>query len=174
MRGYLRSRAILSKLRHPDFFRIPLGQTRDLLLVLRRMKTHIILKGFAALLLFSPLAAMADDSPLAKQMEALDDAFKGFRKEKDAAKGAAQAREAQQALIRGFGETPLMLTKMPDGPEKETAAAQFRVMMAAVLVKLCEAEHKFLTGDMAGIEKIVADLKDLRKQGHDKFMEDEE
>jgi hypothetical protein len=165
---------ILSKLWHPDFFGNPLGQTRDLLLGLRRMKTHIILKGFAALLLFSPLAAMGDDSPLAKQMEALDDAFKGFHREKDAAKGAAQAREAQQALIRGFAETPMILSKMPDGPEKEQAAAQFRVMMAAVLVKLCEVEHKFLTGDIAGIEKLIADLKDLRKQGHDKFMEDEE
>ena len=139
------------------------------------MKTHMILKGFAALLLLAPLTAMADrESPLAKQMGALDDAYKGFRKEKDAAKGAAQAREAQQALIRSFGETPPMLAKMPDGPEKEKAAAHYRTMMAAVLVKLCEVEHKFLSGDMAGVEKLVAELKEMRKEGHDKFMEDEE
>jgi hypothetical protein len=118
---------------------IRLGQTRALLLILPRMKTHIFLKGFAALILFAPLSAMAeDDSPLAKQMEALNDAYKGFRKEKDAAKGAVQAREAQLALARGFQETPPMLAKMPDGPEKTKAAAQYRAMMAATLVKLCE------------------------------------
>lgn len=157
-----------------EFPKIPLGKTCDLLLVSPRMKTRILLKGFAALILFAPMSAIAaDDSPLAKQMESLDDAYKGFRKEKDAAKGAAQAREAQQALIRGFAETPPMLAKMPDGQEKEKAAAHYRTMMAAVLVKLCEVEHKFLAGDIAGVEKLVAELKDLRKQGHDKFMEDE-
>jgi hypothetical protein len=157
------------------FPEIPLGQARDLVLVLSRMKTRILLKGFAALILFVPLSAVADgDSPLAKQMESLDDAYKGIRKEKDAAKGAAQAREAQQALIRSFAETPSMLAKMPDGPEKEQAAAHYRVMMAAVLVKLCEVEQKFLMRDIAGVEKLVAELKGLRKEGHDKFMEDEE
>jgi soluble cytochrome b562 len=139
------------------------------------MKTRIFLIGSAALFLLAPMSAVADsDSPLAKHMEALDDAYKGFRREKDPAKGAAQAREAQQALIRGFAEIPTMLAKMPDGPEKEKAAAQYRTMMAAVLVKLCEVEQKFLTGDIAGVETLVAGLKDLRKEGHDKFMEDEE
>jgi soluble cytochrome b562 len=154
---------------------IRLGQTRALLLILPRMKTHIFLKGFAALILFAPLSAMAeDDSPLAKQMEALNDAYKGFRKEKDAAKGAVQAREAQLALARGFQETPPMLAKMPDGPEKTKAAAQYRAMMAATLVKLCEVEKLFLSGDLAGVEKLVAELKEMRNEGHDKFMEDEE
>jgi soluble cytochrome b562 len=139
------------------------------------MKTRIFLIGFAALFFLAPLSAMADgDSPLAKQMEALDDAFKAFRKEQDGTKGAAQAREAQQALIRAFAETPPMLTKMPDGPEKAKAAAQYRAMMAAVLVKLCEVEQTFLAGDIAGVEKLAAELKELRKKGHDKFMEDEE
>jgi hypothetical protein len=166
---------ILSKFRRPDFPQIPLGQIRTLLLVLSRMKSRIFLTGFAALFLFSPMSAMAEsDSPLAKQMEALDDAYKGFRREKDPAKGAAQAREAQQALIRGFVETPPMLAKMPAGPEKEKAAAQYRAMMAAVLVKLCEVEQMFLSGDIAGVEKLVAGLKEMRKEGHDKFMEEEE
>ena len=146
-----------------------------LLLVLPRMKTHLLLKSFAALLLLSPMTAIADeDSPLAKQMEALDDAFKGFRREKDAAKGAEQARAAQLALVRGFVETPPMLAKMPDGPEKAKAAAQYRAMMAAVLVKLCEVEQKFLAGDIAGVETLVAALKESRTEGHDKFMEEEE
>lgn len=49
------------------------------------------LNGFVS----SMMAIMTDDdSPLAKQMETLDDACKSLRKEKDGAKGAAQAREA--------------------------------------------------------------------------------
>lgn len=158
-----------------DFPQIQRGQTCAMLFVSQCMKSRMFLTGLAALVLLAPVAVMAaDDSPLAKEMEKLDDAFKAFRKESDAAKGAVQAREAQQAAVRGFMEIPTMISKMPDGPEKEKAAAQYRLLTATLLVKLCEVENKFLAGDVAGVEKLVADLKDLRKKGHNQFMEDEE
>jgi len=41
-----------------------------------------------------------------EKMEALTDAYKGFRKEKDPKKGAAEARKAQNALIKILGSHP--------------------------------------------------------------------
>lgn len=66
-----------------------------------RMKKLI----FPALLLVSALtlptpvrAQDKEDTPLAKEMEKVDEAFKGFRRETDPVKGAKAAREAQDAL----------------------------------------------------------------------------
>jgi soluble cytochrome b562 len=114
-----------------------------------------------------------EDTPLGKQMESFNDAYKVFRKETDPAKGAAAAREAQQAVIKGLAETPAMLVKMPEGPAKAKAAAEYRKMLGKVFVSLCEVEEAFLAGKIDDVAKIVATLKDMKKEGHDKFIEEE-
>lgn len=126
-------------------------------------------------LLLSPAgAADKEETPLAKQMEAMNDAFKGFRRETDAVKGAAQAREAQQAALKSATEVPALLKAMPDGPEKAKALAQYRKMIGKLFVTLCEVEEAFLNGKIDEVAKIVEALKDAKKTGHDKFMEEEE
>lgn len=135
------------------------------------MKTRWILLGCAACFIL-PLTA-DEDTPLGKQMEAMNDAYKAFRKETDPAKGAALAREAQQALAKSMGELPAMLAKMPEGPEKAKAAAEYRKMIGRCYVTLCEVEEAFLAGKPEEVEKLVASLKDMKKTGHDKFMEEE-
>lgn len=119
-----------------------------------------------------PISA-EEETPLGKQMEAFNDAYKAFRRETDPAKGAALAREAQQAVIKGLGELPSMLAKMPDGAAKSKAAAEYRRMMAKLLVSLCEVEEAFLDGKTDKVAEIVESLKEMKKAGHDKFMEDE-
>ncbi len=114
-----------------------------------------------------------EDTPLGKQMESFNDAYKAFRKETDPAKGAAAAREAQQAVLKGLAETPAMLVKMPEGPAKAKAAAEYRKMLGKVFVTLCEVEEAFLAGKIDDVAKIVATLKDMKKEGHDKFIEEE-
>lgn len=136
------------------------------------MNTRLIILACAAGFL-SPISA-AEDSPLAKQMESVDDSYKAMRKETDAAKGAAEARKAQQALIKTMGETPNLVAKMPAGPAKELAAAEYRKMIGQAYVALCEMEEAFLKGKPEEVAKITAALKELKKAGHDKFMEEEE
>lgn len=119
-----------------------------------------------------PISA-EEETPLGKQMEAFNDAYKAFRRETDPAKGAALAREAQQAVVKGLGELPSMLAKMPDGAAKSKAAAEYRRMMAKLLVSLCEVEEAFLDGKTDKVAEIVESLKEMKKAGHDKFMEDE-
>lgn len=138
------------------------------------MKIRMILLGCAVCLLGSVIAAEDQaDSPLAKQMETFNDAYKAIRKETDPAKGAALSREAQQAVLKGILETPEMLAKMPEGPTKAKAAAEFRKMMGRAFVTLCEVEEAFLAENIAEVAKLVDVLKEMKKAGHDKFMEEE-
>lgn len=116
---------------------------------------------------------MAEDTPLVKQMESVNDSYKAMGKTTDAAKGAAEARKAQQALIKTMGETPMLVSKMPDGPAKELAAAEYRKMIGQALVAMCEIEMAFLNGKTEEVQKITAALKEMKKAGHGKFMEEE-
>jgi soluble cytochrome b562 len=129
-----------------------------------------------AVLAFAILAAIptvrADDTPLGSQMESLNDAYKALRKETDSAKGAAFAREAQQAVLKGLAENPEMLSKMADGPEKTKAAAVYRRMMGQLYVLLCDVETAFLEGKTDEVAKLVESIKELKKAGHDKFIEE--
>ena len=117
-------------------------------------------------------AAEKEETPLGKQMQAMNDAFKGFRKETDPVKGAAQAREAQQAALKGVLEIPERLKAMPEGPEKVKALLEYRKMLGKLFVTLCEVEEAFLNGKMDEVAKIVAAIKEMKKAGHDKFMEE--
>lgn len=137
------------------------------------MKLRLILMSCAACLVLPVFAQDKEDTPLGKQMDAFNTAYKAFRKETDSAKGAAQARDAQQAVIKGLGEAPEMLAKMPDGPAKAKASAEFRKMMSKVLVTLCEIEEAFLAGKPDDVAKGVTALKEMKKAGHDKFIEEE-
>ena len=121
-----------------------------------------------------PLCAEGDkpESPLARQMSEIDDAYKALKKETDPEKGAAAARVAQQALALGLAELPQMLKKMPDGPAKAAAAAEYRKLMAQCYVIFCEIEQAFLAGKIDQVEGLIENLKAIKKTGHQKFIED--
>jgi soluble cytochrome b562 len=139
------------------------------------MKHRFLLLGCAVCLTGSAFATEGHEhTPLGEQMEAFNDAYKAFRKETDSAKGAAHAREAQEALLKGVSELPEMLKKMPDGPARQKAAAEYRKMMGRVFVTVCEVEEAFLAGNIDEVAKLVEALKQMKKEGHNKFMEDEE
>lgn len=125
-------------------------------------------------LMLTPARAAEEHTKLEEQMEALDDAFKGFRRETDAVKGAAAARESQMAALKSAAEVPITLKAMPEGPEKAKALAEYRKMMGKLFVTLCEVEEAFLNGKMDEVAKIVDVIKEMKKTGHDKFVEDEE
>lgn len=116
-------------------------------------------------------AKAEEHSALGKQMETMNKAFKAFRSETDPVKGATQARAAQQAALKSTAEVPEMVEQMPDGPEKIKASLEYRKMMGKLFVTLCEVEGAFLAGNTAEVAKIVDSLKEMKKTGHDKFIE---
>ena len=133
----------------------------------------LILCGFAATMMFVQPSRADEDTPLAKQMEAMNDAYKAMRREEDPAKGAALAREAQDAMVKAIVETPELVKAMPDGPEKVKASAEYRKMMGSLISTLASLEIAFLDKDMAKVKEIIESMRDVKKQGHDKFMEEE-
>ncbi len=138
-----------------------------------RMKKLIFPAMLLAASLVLPLPVRADDSPLAKEMEKLDDAYKAFRRETDPAKGAAAAREAQGTVLKAIPLVPAMVDKMPAGEDKDKALAGYRTQMGKLFVSLCEVESAFLAKDLDTVAKLVQDLRSGKKEGHDTFMEEE-
>jgi soluble cytochrome b562 len=134
------------------------------------MKIKLLLLGCV---LGLSLPVYADETPLGKQMDALDTSFKAFRRETDPAKGAAHARESQDLILKGIAEMPSMLAKMPDGPAKSKAVAEYRKMMGELFVVLCKVEQAFLAGEIDEVAKLVETIKEMKKAGHNQFMEDE-
>lgn len=115
-----------------------------------------------------------EESPLGKQMESLNDAFKALNKEKNAAKGAALAREAQEGVLKGIAIVPDFIADMiPDAKEKEKAIADYRKLMGETFVVFCKIETAFLEGKMDEVAKLAADAKALKKEGHKKYIEEE-
>jgi hypothetical protein len=134
------------------------------------MKLPLLALGFAACLALSISAE--EHTPLGEQMETFNDVYKAIRKESDPAKGAALARDAQKEMIKALAETPEVVAKMPEGTAKTKSAAEYRMMIGRVFVSLCEIEVAFLDGKTEEVSKIVASLKEMKKEGHDKFMEE--
>ena len=124
-------------------------------------------------LLLAPVMAMAADSPVGTQMQVVKAAFKTCATEKDADKGAAAAREAQQAALKAAAILPASVTKIADPAAQAKAAAEYRLMLGKLFVSFCEVEQAFLAKDLAQVAKLVDSLKAQKTAGHDKFTEDE-
>ncbi len=123
-------------------------------------------------LVLAPMAALAADSPLAAQMELVGSAVKAFRTEKDPDKGAATAREAQQAALKAAAMLPESVHKIADPAAKAKAAAEYRLMLGKLFVTFCEVEQAYLAKDLAQVAKLGETLNAHKKAGHAKFMED--
>jgi soluble cytochrome b562 len=141
--------------------------------ILATMKQKFFIAACAASMFFV-IPATADDTPLAKQMEIMNDAYKAMRKEEDPAKGAALAKEAQDAMVKAIVEIPEMVKAMPDGPDKAKASAEYRKMMGTLISTLADMELAFLNKDLEKVKTIVEQMRDSKKQGHDKFMKEDE
>jgi soluble cytochrome b562 len=139
------------------------------------MKKTLFLLGCAiGLSSFCASAEEEADTPLAKQMETMNDSYKAFRNETDPVKGAAKAREAQAATLKSALEIPELIKEMPEGPEKIKATLEYHKMMGKLFLTFCDVEEAFLNGKIEDVAKIVATLKDMRKAGHDKFTKEDE
>lgn len=125
------------------------------------------------LVVLAPAPAQADDTPLAEQMDVLNDAYKALRRTDDAAEGAKLAREAQAAMVKAFAMTPAFVEKGGHADGKEKAMAVYRKQIAELLVVLCDIEAAFVAEDLDKVKELIDPLRESKKKGHDEFMEDE-
>lgn len=139
-----------------------------------KSKSYLLILSWMAGLMLTPVAATAADSPLAGQMGMVNTAVKTFRTETDPDKGAAAAREAQQAVLKAITILPASVTKIADPAAKAKAAAEYRLMLGKLFVTFCEVEQAYLAKDLEQVAKLGETLKAHKKAGHGKFMEDED
>jgi hypothetical protein len=132
-----------------------------------------LLMPFLVVGLISQAPLRADDTPLAKTMETVDDAYKVMRKTQDAAEGVKLAREAQEGILKALAMTPELVEKGAHPAGKEKAMVSYKKQMARVFVVFCEMEEAFLAKDFAKVQELVTALKEAKKQGHGEFMEEE-
>lgn len=135
------------------------------------MKTSLI-AGWMMIAMLTVAPVRADeDTPLAKAMEGVNDAYKALKTEKDAAKGAELARKAQDGLLKSLSFVPKKFDSMPQG-EKAKAGATYRAMVAEAYVTFCKIEVAFLSNKLDEIAKLVDHAKTQKGEGHDMFIED--
>ncbi len=139
------------------------------------MRKVVVMKFQSLLLsLFAVLAlpAIADETELGKKMDELNDHYKSIRRENDPVKGAISAREAQKLIAACLNEVPAMIGKMPDGAAKENALAIYRQLTGEAYVLLCKIEQAYLAKDVDKAKAMYEELKGIKKDGHDKFIEE--
>lgn len=136
-----------------------------------RMKKLLIPMLVGALL---PVTSVrADDTPLAEQMEIVNDSYKALRRVEDPKEGVKLAREGQAAVLKGITMTPEFVEAggHPDGKDKAMVA--YKKQMAALFIVFCDAEEACLNEDLDKIQSLVLSFKDSKKKGHNEFMEED-
>jgi hypothetical protein len=131
--------------------------------------------GLFAVLLAAAFAAPthAGQEEMVDTMEAIDELYKELK----TAKGPAAvklARDAQANTLKALAITPEMAGKMPEGVAKDLALADFRRLLGMVYLKFVELEKAHLEGKPEAAEAVRLTLKELRKEGHSKHIEEEE
>ncbi|MFC7337709.1 cytochrome b562 [Haloferula chungangensis] len=119
------------------------------------------------------MSVRADDSPVAKEMEVIDDAYKALRRTDDAAEGAKLARAAQAGVLKAITMTPEFIEAGGHAAGKEAGTVEYKKQMAQLFIIFCDVEAAFLAKDFDKVQELVGALKDSKKKGHEEFMEDE-
>jgi hypothetical protein len=138
------------------------------------MKLHISFKtlAFASVMsLALPVTSFADDTPLAEQMDTLSGSLKKLRKAETTEDKVKLVHAAQKATLKSLEYLPEIFKDIKDDGEKAKATADYKMLVGKSYVQLCALEAAFLAGDEDKASDILGALKDLKKEGHEKYTE---
>ena len=113
----------------------------------------------------------ADDTPLAEEMDVLSGSLKKLRKAETAAEKVDLVHAAQKATIKSLQYSPMVFKDIKDEKEKAKATADYKRLIGLTYAKLCELEMAYLAGDEEKADEIKGELKDLKKDGHEKYTD---
>ena len=114
-----------------------------------------------------------DETPLAEQMDTVSGSLKKLRKAENFEAKAALMRDAQAACIKAMQYLPAMFKDMKDEKEKAKATADYKRLMGLTLAGLGELELAFLNEDEEKADEVIDKLKDLKKEGHNAYSEED-
>lgn len=138
------------------------------------MKINLSMKTLALasiIALGAPVSVHADDTPLAEQMDTLSGSLKRLRRVDTNAERVELVKEAQKAVIKSLEYLPEVFKDINDEKEKSQATADYKMLVGQTYVKLCQLEMAYLADDEEKADLIKDELKDLKKEGHDKYTE---
>ena len=121
----------------------------------------------------NPVMAEEEDTPLTKEMDTVSSSLKGLRKAKDNAAKAALVRKAQEGCLASLKYLPKIFKDIKDKEELAKKTADYKRLMGLMYSKLAELELAFLNGDEDKADKAYDELKDLKKEGHRAYTEDD-
>ncbi|HAN82233.1 MAG: hypothetical protein L7U83_06205 [Akkermansiaceae bacterium] len=113
----------------------------------------------------------ADDTPLAEEMDVLSGSLKKLRKAETAAEKVDLVHAAQKSTIKSLQYSPMVFKDIKDEKEKAKATADYKRLIGLTYAKLCELEMAYLAGDEEKADEIKGELKDLKKDGHEKYTD---
>ena len=138
------------------------------------MKFNLLIKTFAitSVLGFGMIVPVyADDTPLAEEMDVLSGSLKKLRKAETAAEKVDLVHAAQKSTIKSLQYSPMVFKDIKDEKEKAKATADYKRLIGLTYAKLCELEMAYLAGDEEKADEIKGELKDLKKDGHEKYTD---
>ena len=145
------------------------------MLIVKKSLGVLLLSGLMLAVVPATHVRGADDTPLAKAMEEMQDELKKLRKSiKSAGENAASLAsldKIQAATVASKGLVPAKAAKMPEA-EKAKFVAAYRKDMAALLEHLCKIEVALVDGDNTKAEELFKGVKKLEDDGHEKYSEE--
>ncbi|QNN22747.1 hypothetical protein HED60_10870 [Planctomycetales bacterium ZRK34] len=116
-----------------------------------------------------------EDSPIAKEMEAINSNYKQLRR-------AARTKnfpddtpkmlqEMQMATLKGMHMEVPLVKKMAASKQTEEMVA-FKKMLKKQLVTLIDMEIAYMEGRVDDLAEGVSELGSIKSDGHDRFTED--
>lgn len=127
---------------------------------------------------FAPLALRADDTPLAKSMEAINDSYKELRKAlrtPDAGQKAQYLKLVAAIRVEAVKGKDLVPAKIEElsGAEKTTELAAYKKSMDDFIASLDELTKLINDEKWDEVNASVRNLNSQKSDGHDRFKKQE-
>ena len=127
----------------------------------------------SAFLVLSPATRAAEEeTPLAKEMNAMDDNLKALKKiianAAENKKSLELLDKVQASVVASKSMTPAEVKNIPEA-ERAQWVADYRKEMAVLLEHLCKMEVAIIDGKNADAETLFKGLKKIEDDGHEKF-----
>ena len=140
------------------------------------MKMKSLLAFVSAFALAASLAVAEDDTPLAKEMSAMNKSLRALKKTaNDPAQKAANIAAVDKMKANIAASTKLEPAKTKDQPaaEKTAYVEKYKAQMVDLDKALDELKGSIDKGDIEAIAKSFEKLADLKEKGHKDFAPDE-
>lgn len=130
--------------------------------------------AFAALLGFAPMApVIADDTPLAEQMDIVSGSIKRLRRAESTEEKVKLVHDAQAATLKGLEYLPAGFKQIKDPKVLAASTADYKRLTGLTYVALCELEMAFVAEDEEKSDAAIDKLKNLRKEGHQAYKSED-